>query len=85
MSKITVQSAEAKAKANGSIDYWLLGAALVLVGLGLVMVFSSSGVMAERFNGNRYFFIQRRAPPALTENGGTRVSTSRPMMRNSHR
>jgi cell division protein FtsW len=58
MSKITVQSAEAKA--NGSIDYWLLGAALVLAGLGLVMVFSSSGVMAERVNGNRYFFIQRQ-------------------------
>lgn len=58
MSRITVQSAEAKA--NGSIDYWLLGAALVLAGLGLVMVFSSSGVMAERFNGNRYFFIQRQ-------------------------
>ena len=58
MSRITVQSAEAKA--TGSIDYWLLGAALVLVGLGLVMVFSSSGVMAERVNGNRYFFIQRQ-------------------------
>ena len=58
MSRITVQSAEAKA--NGSIDYWLLGAALVLAGLGLVMVFSSSGVMAERVNGNRYFFIQRQ-------------------------
>lgn len=58
MSRITVQSAETKA--NGSIDYWLLGAALVLAGLGLVMVFSSSGVMAERVNGNRYFFIQRQ-------------------------
>ena len=29
--------------------------------------------------------IQRRAPPALTEKGGTRVSTSRPMMANSQR
>jgi cell division protein FtsW len=63
MSKLSVQTAEAKTA--GTIDYWLLGAALTLAGLGLIMVFSSSGVMAERLNGNRYYFIQRQGLFAL--------------------
>lgn len=63
MSKISVQTSEAKKL--GSFDFWLLGAALVLAGLGLVMVFSSSGVMAERLNGNRYYFFQRQGMFAL--------------------
>ena len=64
MSRITVQTAEKKGKL-GPFDFWLLGAALLLAGLGLVMVFSSSGVMAERLNGNRYYFFQRQALFAL--------------------
>ena len=63
MSKITVKTSESKKL--GSFDLWLLGAALVLAGLGLVMVFSSSGVMAERLNGNRYYFFQRQGIFAL--------------------
>ncbi|MFP5259550.1 MAG: putative lipid II flippase FtsW [Acidobacteriota bacterium] len=59
MSKISVMTSESKKL--GSFDFWLLGAALVLAGLGLVMVFSSSGVMAERLNGNRYYFFERQA------------------------
>lgn len=50
---------------EGSFDLWLLGSALLLAGLGLVMVFSSSGVMAERLVGNRYYFFQRQALFAL--------------------
>ena len=63
MSKISVQTAESKKP--GTFDLWLLGAALVLAGLGLVMVFSSSGVMAERLNGNRYYFFHRQGIFAL--------------------
>jgi cell division protein FtsW len=63
MSKLSVQTAESKK--TGAFDLWLLGAALLLAGLGLVMVFSSSGVMAERLNGNRYYFFQRQALFAL--------------------
>ncbi|MHC1789885.1 putative lipid II flippase FtsW [Solidesulfovibrio sp.] len=63
MSKLSVQTAESKRP--GTFDLWLLGAALLLAGLGLVMVFSSSGVMAERLNGNRYYFFQRQALFAL--------------------
>ena len=63
MSRISVQTAESKK--TGTFDLWLLGAALVLAGLGLVMVFSSSGVMAERLNGNRYYFFHRQGIFAL--------------------
>lgn len=63
MSRVKVPTAETKKL--GSFDLWLLGAALLLAGLGLVMVFSSSGVMAERLNGNRYYFFQRQALFAL--------------------
>ncbi|EHJ47535.1 cell division protein FtsW [Solidesulfovibrio carbinoliphilus subsp. oakridgensis] len=63
MSRVKVATAETKKQ--GPFDLWLLGAALLLAGLGLVMVFSSSGVMAERLNGNRYYFFQRQALFAL--------------------
>jgi cell division protein FtsW len=65
----TVRVATAENKLPGRFDLWLLGAALVLAGLGLVMVFSSSGVMAERLNGNRYYFFQRQALFALVSVG----------------
>jgi len=63
VSRVSVPTAENKKL--GPFDLWLLGAALLLAGLGLVMVFSSSGVMAERLNGNRYYFFQRQALFAL--------------------
>uniref|UniRef100_I2Q541 Probable peptidoglycan glycosyltransferase FtsW n=1 Tax=Desulfovibrio sp. U5L TaxID=596152 RepID=I2Q541_9BACT len=63
MSRVKVATAETKKQ--GPFDLWLLSAALLLAGLGLVMVFSSSGVMAERLNGNRYYFFQRQALFAL--------------------
>ncbi len=46
-------------------DYWLLGAALALAGLGLVMVLSSSGIMAERVMDDKYYFFQRQCLYAL--------------------
>lgn len=42
-------------------DYLLLGAVLILLGFGLVMVLSASGVMAEKFMGNKYHFFIRHA------------------------
>ncbi|GAB6060598.1 putative lipid II flippase FtsW [Desulfonatronum parangueonense] len=41
------------------LDYWLLTLTLVLCGLGLIMVLSSTGIMAERFWGDKYFFFKR--------------------------
>ncbi len=65
MSRTVAAAAAAEKKRLGPFDYWLLGAALLLAGLGLVMVFSSSGVMAERLVGNRYYFFQRQSLFAL--------------------
>ncbi|WP_027369543.1 putative lipid II flippase FtsW [Desulfovermiculus halophilus] len=41
-------------------DWWLVGSALILMGLGLVMVYSASGVMAERlFADSDHFFLRQ--------------------------
>ncbi|TVQ98660.1 MAG: putative lipid II flippase FtsW [Desulfovibrionales bacterium] len=41
------------------VDFWLLSVALLLSGLGLVMVLSSTGIMAERFFADKYYFFKR--------------------------
>ncbi|MDQ7033024.1 MAG: putative lipid II flippase FtsW [Desulfonauticus sp.] len=44
-------------KSNGQFDYWLLIAVLSLSGLGLIMVFSSSAILAQQiFHDKLYFF-----------------------------
>jgi len=43
-----------------SVDRWLFGAALLLVLLGLVMVFSASAVMAKDRYGSPYTFVLRQ-------------------------
>jgi cell division protein FtsW len=41
-------------------DWWLIGSALALMGLGLIMVYSASGVMAERlFADSDHFFLRQ--------------------------
>ena len=50
---------------GASSDYWLLGVALTLVGLGVMMVFSASGIRAEMIYNNKYFFFQRQILFAL--------------------
>ncbi len=52
-------------RAQTAPDYWLLGAALVLAGLGLVMVLSASGVMAEQVMHNKYYFFKKQCLFAL--------------------
>lgn len=44
-----------------SVDVWLLGATLILLGLGLVMVASSSITSAERATGQPFYFLFRQA------------------------
>ncbi|GAU07821.1 putative lipid II flippase FtsW [Desulfoplanes formicivorans] len=43
------------------IDWWLLFPLAVLTGLGLIMVLSASGVMAEKFWNTPYHFITRQS------------------------
>jgi cell division protein FtsW len=47
------------------MDYWLLFATLLLAGVGLIMVFSSSGIMAERFYEDKYLFFKKQAAFAV--------------------
>ncbi len=48
-------------KAKQSLDYFLFLPVLVLMGLGLIMVMSSSGIIAERSYGYSYYFFQKQA------------------------
>lgn len=44
----------------GAYDWWLIALVLLLVSIGLIMVLSASGVVAERMNGDKYFFFRRQ-------------------------
>lgn len=46
--------------AQNGVDWWLFAIALTLLGIGLLMVLSASGIMAERFNGDKYYFFKRQ-------------------------
>lgn len=48
------------------VDYLLLGCALIMLGLGLVMVMSASGVMAELSYGDKYLFFKKQSLYAVT-------------------
>lgn len=54
----TDPSAQMLAPREG-VDVWLLALALLMAGLGLIMVMSSSGIMAERFWSDKYYFFKR--------------------------
>lgn len=45
---------------TGPVDWWLFGIALLLLGLGLMMVLSASGVVAEKINGDKYYFFKKQ-------------------------
>lgn len=47
-------------RAVGQTDYWLLLSVLLLSGMGLIMVLSSSGIMAEQSYGDQYFFFKKQ-------------------------
>ncbi len=60
MSRLAAVSARGLGVGRGEgVDFWLLSVALLLSGLGLVMVLSSSGIMAERFYADKYYFFKR--------------------------
>lgn len=43
-----------------SFDWWLFVIAMALLFIGLIMVLSASGVVAEQANGNKYYFFNRQ-------------------------
>jgi cell division protein FtsW len=54
----TATAASRSRPAEGA-DVWLLSLTLLLCGMGLIMVLSSSGIMAERFWSDKYFFFKK--------------------------
>lgn len=48
------------AEASGVYDWWLMAVVLTLLCIGLLMVLSASGVVAERLYGDKYFFFKRQ-------------------------
>jgi cell division protein FtsW len=60
MARLAAVSARRAGTGRGEgVDFWLLSVALLLSGLGLVMVLSSTGIMAERFYSDKYYFFKR--------------------------
>lgn len=53
-------NAKQSAAGTGRLDPWLLMSTLLLAGFGLIMVLSSSGIMAERVYDDKYFFFKRQ-------------------------
>jgi cell division protein FtsW len=43
-----------------SMDIWLLFSVMILCGLGLTMILSTSAAMAERFYSDKYFFFRKQ-------------------------
>ena len=41
-------------------DWWLFTIVLVILAVGLVMVLSASGIVAEQVNGDKYYFFKRQ-------------------------
>ena len=70
----------------GQLDWWLLAITAVLTAVGLMMVFSASGIVAERIQADTYYFFKRQIVFAFL--GGIALMISahlpRPMMHNLH-
>lgn len=45
---------------NGPFDWWLFTIVVCLLAIGLVMVLSASGIVAEKLNGDKYYFFKRQ-------------------------
>lgn len=41
-------------------DWWMFTIVLTLLAIGLVMVLSASGIVAEKMNGDKYYFFKRQ-------------------------
>lgn len=44
----------------GPFDWWLFTIMVCLLAIGLVMVLSASGIVAEKLNGDKYYFFKRQ-------------------------
>lgn len=51
---------DADADESGSIDWWLFVLMVMLLGIGLVMVLSASGIVAESSYGDKYYYFKKQ-------------------------
>lgn len=51
---------KARADAAGGIDWWLFVLLVMILGIGLVMVLSASGIVAENDYGDKYYFFKKQ-------------------------
>ncbi len=56
---LSIPAGGTQAVRREGVDYALLALTLLLAGLGLIMVLSASGIMAERFWSDKYFFFKK--------------------------
>ena len=56
----TVLSRVAEKTLSGSFDWWLFTLTVVILSIGLIMVLSASGIVAEIENGDKYYFFKRQ-------------------------
>lgn len=78
--------AEFSSQRLGQPDWWLLAITLVLVALGLLMVFSASGIYAERAQADTYYFFKRQILYALVGGIGLAIVAGMPrvLLNNLH-
>ena len=62
----------------GQPDWWLLAITAVLVAIGLVMVFSASGIIAERMQADTYYFFKRQLLFVLMGSIGLAIMAAMP-------
>lgn len=63
---------------QNSYDWWLFALALLILGFGMVMVLSASGIVAEQTNGDKYYFFKRQAIFALVGMGALWLAAAMP-------
>lgn len=73
-----IESRATAAAEDRRLDYVLLVMVLFLLCFGVVMVLSASGIMAERFWGDKYFFFKRQALFALAGLGAMAAAYALP-------
>ncbi|MEG2140460.1 MAG: putative lipid II flippase FtsW [Bilophila sp.] len=60
MRRAAKRSSAKETPITGQYDRWVIAVVLMLLCIGLVMVLSASGVVAERINGDKYYFFKRQ-------------------------
>lgn len=70
----------------GQPDWWLLAITAVLVTIGLMMVFSASGIIADRMQADTYYFFKRQLLFVLIGGLGLTIAAAlpRPLLYHLH-